>query len=382
MHPALTRHALTALHKAALAISQEIELNNVLQHIVDVARDLVGAEYAALGVPNDYGFLEAFIFSGMSPDDASQMPHLPRGRGLLGAIIQDKASLRVPRIAADSRSIGFPENHPPMSSFLGVPILNGPKAIGHIYLTNKIGADEFTEVDQELVEMLAAHAAIAIKNARLYEEIERLAVVEERTRIGMDLHDGVIQSIFAVGLTLESTRLAIAGAGEAGAEAEQLLDTAVEGLNDAIRDIRNFILDLRPRRFQGDLGQSISRLAREFQANTLVPLELNLPDHLGALPPRTAHSLFLTTQEALANVARHAKASHVSVRMDWGDGHSEVALEILDNGRGFDPDDSARRIGHGLSNMPTRAADLGGQFTVVSAPGEGTMIRMVVPAQN
>ena len=382
MQPELTRQALTALHKAALAISQEIELSNVLQHIVDVARDLVGAQYAALGVPNDHGFLDAFIFSGMKPEEAAQMPHLPRGRGLLGAIIQDKTPLRVPRIRDDPRSIGFPENHPPMDSFLGVPIMNGAKAIGHIYLTNKINADEFSEVDQELVEMLAAHAAIAIKNARLYEEIERLAVVEERTRIGMDLHDGVIQSIFAVGLTLESTRLAVAGTGKAGEEAEQLLDTAVEGLNDAIRDIRNFILDLRPRRFEGDLGQSISRLAREFQANTLVPLELHLPEHLGALPTRTAHSLFLTTQEALANVARHAKASQVQVALNWENGHNEIALEIIDNGRGFDPDDSARRIGHGLSNMPTRATDLGGQFMVISAPNQGTIIRLVVPARS
>ncbi len=382
MHPELTRQALTALHKAALAISQEIELNNVLQHIVDVARDLVGAQYAALGVPNDHGFLDAFIFSGMSSEQAAQMPHLPRGRGLLGAVIQDKTALRLARITDDARSIGFPENHPPMDSFLGVPIMNGVKAIGHIYLTNKIGANEFSAVDQELVEMLAAHAAIAIKNARLYEEIERLAVVEERTRIGMDLHDGVIQSIFAVGLTLESTRLAVAGTGEAGEEAEQLLDTAVEGLNDAIRDIRNFILDLRPRRFQGDLGQSISRLAREFQANTLVPLDLNIPEHLAALPTRTAHSLFLTTQEALANVARHAKASQVQVILNWENEYSEITLEIIDNGLGFDPDDSARRIGHGLSNMPARAADLGGQFMVVSAPNQGTTIRMVVPARS
>ena len=266
-----------------------------------------------------------------------------------------------------------------MHSFLGVPILNGSRAIGHIYLTNKIGAAEFSDVDQELVEMLAAHAAIAIKNARLYEEVERLAVVEERTRIGMDLHDGVIQSIFAVGLTLESTRLSLAGTGEAGEEASLLLDTAVEGLNDAIRDIRNFILDLRPRRFQGDLGLSISRLAREFQANTLVPLQLDLPESLATLPTRTAHTLFLTTQEALANVARHAKASQVLVQLSWENGHEEISLTIEDNGRGFDPDDSARRIGHGLANMPARAADLGGQFEVASAPGNGTIIRMVLP---
>jgi GAF domain-containing protein len=309
MHPELTRQALNALHKASLAISQELSLNKVLQHLADVACELAGAEYAAIGVPNDHGFLEAFIFSGISREQARQMAHPPRGRGLLGAMIQEKRSMRLRHITDDPRSIGFPENHPPMGSFLGVPIMYGDKAVGHIYLTNKLNAPEFSAVDQELVEMLAAHAAVAIKNARLYEEVERLAVVEERTRIGMDLHDGVIQSIFAVGLTLESTRLALAGTGEAGQEAEELLDTAVEGLNDAIRDIRNFILDLRPRRFQGDLGQSISRLAREFQANTLVPLQLDLPPQLESLPNRTAHTIFLSTQEALANVARHAKAT-------------------------------------------------------------------------
>lgn len=370
-----TQQALYALNEAALAIAQDLALDTVLQKIVDASRELVGAQYAALGVPNKDGLLETFVYSGMSVETAESMPHTPRGLGLLGAIIAEKQTIRVPEICHDHRSVGFPEGHPPMSSFLGVPVTAGDKALGNLYLTNKLDGPEFTAEDQHLVEMFAAHAAVAIQNAHLYEQVEQLAVLEERTRIGMDLHDGVIQSIYAVGLTLESARLSLPAG--ASAETTKLLEIAVEGLNDAIRDIRNFILDLRPRRFQGDLAQGLRQLSREFQANTLVPIELNVPDDLKHLPSRAARTLFLTTQEALANIARHAKASQVwlTVEVDI----STVTLTIKDNGRGFDPKDSTRRVGHGLSNMPARAKETSGKFRLTSAPGQGTTIVMSLP---
>jgi signal transduction histidine kinase len=261
-----------------------------------------------------------------------------------------------------------------MDSFLGVPIVGAGETIGKLYLTNKRGGEEFSEADQKLIEMLAAHAAVAIQNARLYAQVERLAILEERTRIGMDLHDGVIQSIYAVGLTLESTRLALPDDSE---EVTKLLDTAIEGLNDAIRDIRNFILDLRPRRFAGDVHLGMAQLVREFQANTMVPVSVSIPDGLDDLPLSLGRAIFLTTQEALANVARHARAKNVNITLRRTP--TRVILTIKDDGRGFDVTNEALRLGHGLANMQARAESLRGSFVLESAPGQGSTVTLDLP---
>ena len=261
-----------------------------------------------------------------------------------------------------------------MDNFLGVPIQGGGETLGNLYLTNKLEGDEFTEADQQLIEMLAAHAAVAIQNARLYSQIERLAIMEERTRIGMDLHDGIIQSIYAVGLTLESSRLALADNPQ---ETDQLLLQAIEGLNDAIRDIRNFILDLRPQRFAGDLAEALGRLQREFQVNTSVPVYLSAPpEATQALPPAVSRALFLTAQEGLANIARHARASQVKVVLERIGPAAQ--LIVADDGRGFDAATQAQATGHGLANMRSRADDLHGTFKLESAPGRGTTLRLTL----
>ncbi len=366
-----------ALDKATMAISSELTLDKVLQQIVDAARDLADAQYAALGVPNSQGFLETFIDSGMEPEVAADIPHLPKGLGLLGAIVKERKTIRIPRIMDDPRSVGFPEGHPPMVPLLGVPVIAGREVLGNLYLTNKLGADEFTQMDQDLVEILAAHAAVAIQNARLYEQVGRLAIVEERTRIGMDLHDGIIQSIFAVGLTLESTKLSLPNNPE---DADELLSYAIEGLNATIRDIRNFILDLRPHRFQGNLEQGLGRLVREFQANTMVAVSLSAEkDALAMLSASVARSLFLSTQEALANIARHAKAEQVLINIEAQD--NQLILRVSDDGRGFDMASKSYSVGHGLSNMRARAEDLDGSFDIASAPGKGTTVKLVFPIE-
>ena len=257
-------------------------------------------------------------------------------------------------------------------------MLAGGEILGNLYLTNKMGAAEFSQADQEMVELLAAHAAIAIQNARLYEQVGRLAIVEERTRIGMDLHDGVIQSIYAVGLTLESARLALQQNPE---EADTLLEQAISALNDTIRDIRNFILDLRPHRFGGDLRRGLARLVREFQANAIVPVSLTIPpDSIENLPTPVTRSLFLTTQEALANIARHAKATQVEVTFRRTDDH-KIQLTIRDNGQGFDVQSKTYSVGHGLSNMRARADDLNGTCKIHSVFGEGTTITLTLPVR-
>ena len=365
---------LESFNKAALTVAGELDSQKVLQLIVDTARELVNAKYAALGVPDKQGNMKRFLHSGMPPEVAKEIPHYPQGHGLLGAIVIEQKPIRIPDISKDPRSVGFPTGHPKMVSFLGVPILRAGEPLGNLYLTEKQGAKSFTESDQKLIEMLAAHAAIAVQNANLYEEIERLAVLEERTRIGMDLHDGVIQSIYAVGLTLESIRLAMPNGSE---ESAQLLDTAISGLNDAIRDIRNFILDLRPRRFSGDLSQGLARLVREFQANTMVPVTITVAQKLDDLPTAPARAIFLTAQESLANVARHARAQNVTITLVRSD--STVTLVLNDDGQGFDPHDNSRQVGHGLANMQARADGLGGSFKIRSAPGQGPTVTLRLP---
>ena len=371
----LRNRQLAALNDAAVAIAGELALDKVLQQIVDSARELAEAEYAALGVPGPDGFLETFVYSGLTAGQVARIPHLPKGLGLLGAIIRERKAIRIPRIGDDPRSVGFPKGHPPMEAFLGVPVMAGDEMLGNLYLTNKIGADSFTATDQELVELLAVHAAIAIQNARLYEQVGRLAIIEERSRIGMDLHDGVIQSIYAVGLTLESTRLALPdGAGEA----DQLLGHAIEALNHTIQDIRNFILDLRPHRFRGDLSEGLARLIREFQANTMIGTTLSAqPEAVSGLLAPVARAIFLTTQEALANVARHARATQVEVSIERE--VANVILTIGDDGRGFNVAERDRTVGHGLSNMEARAKELNGSFEIHSTPGGGTTVKLALP---
>ena len=370
------KSSLAALNKAALAVAGNLSLDKVLRQIVESARELAGARYAALGIPDGRGGLAKFIHSGLPSEQVAQISHEPEGHGLLGALLQEGRTIRIPQIADDPRSIGFPSGHPPMDSFLGVPIKGGGEIMGNLYLADKVDGDEFTPADEELIELLAAHAAIAIKNARLYEEVGRLAIVEERSRIGMDLHDGVIQAIYAVGLNLESARLLLPE-GEHD-EAVRLIDAAINGLNDAIRDIRNFILDLRPRRFDGNLGEGLARLTREFQANTMIPVDLRLPDDtLDPVPPPVARAIFFTAQEALANVARHARASNVVVEAERED--RVVKLRIEDDGGGFDVNHQLQTTGHGLANMRARAEEQDGNFTVHSESGAGTRIAIELP---
>jgi signal transduction histidine kinase len=377
-----SEQALAALNRAALAIASEVSLEKVLQQITDSARDLVGSRYAALGVPDAENHLEKFVTSGMTAEAASHIPHQPRALGLLGAIMHEGRTIRVPLVAEDPRSVGYPSGHPPMETFLGVPIMAGRKVLGNLYLTDKIpageGVAEFTAADQELLEMFAAHAAVAIQNARLYEQIGRLAIIEERSRIGMDLHDGVIQSIYAVGLTLESARLMLPDEPD---EASVILEQLISSLNEVIRDIRNFILDLRPQRFSGDLNEALGRLVREFQANAMVPVIFSADSQkMTAWPLPVARTIFMTTQEALANVARHARADQVEVAI-WQEAGTAV-LTISDDGVGFNAEEQDQSVGHGLANMRTRAEELNGTVSVESSPGKGTQIRLKLPASN
>src|SRR3954468_24692725 len=259
--------ALAALDDAARAIAGVLRIEDVLQLIVDRVRDLVDAKYAALGIVGPNGRIEQFITSGMDPHVRQAIGALPTGRGLLGLIIREGRSYRIPVIAGHPDSSGFPPNHPPMRSFLGVPVVLEGRAIGNFYLTDKVDAVEFSEDDQRLVEVFARHAAIAIDNARLHAQVRRLAVDDERERIGGDLHDGIIQTLYAVALSLEDVGELMADDRRA---AEERVDRAIDSLNEAIGDLRTFIYGLRPELLgRTTLIESIRSLTEELRGTAL-----------------------------------------------------------------------------------------------------------------
>jgi len=367
---------LIALHNASLELVKDVSLDRLLERIAAVACEQADARYAALGVLDENGKLVKFISVGMEEDAIKRMAHPPVGKGLIGELMNTETPLRVPVIQEHPRSVGFPAHHPKMVSFLGVPIRTSHHQLGQIYLTEKIGAPEFTADDEKIIQMLAAYAAAAIQNARLHENTHRLAVLEERERIGMDLHDGIIQAIYGVGLSLEGALHYIDGS---PAEAKERIQHSIDGLNQAIRDLRAYILDLRPRQMGNDgLMSGLRRLATEFRTNSLAEVVLTGPDaELIDLSPSQALALFHICQETLANAAKHAKASKVEISL-WST-EDRLLMEIHDNGRGFDMESMNLSIGHGLANMQTRAQAAGGDVDISSMPGEGTTVLAWVP---
>jgi signal transduction histidine kinase len=367
-----------ALREATLAISADLSLVETLKRIVTAAAELADARYAALGVPDESGeYLAEFITTGLSHEAEARIGHRPRGHGILGVILREGQSLRLRDLHEHPRSFGFPPNHPPMTSFLGVPITRKGERLGNLYLTDKRSAEEFSPEDQRLIELLAAHAGVAIENARLYSRVQHLSVVEERQRIGMDLHDGIIQSIYAVGLTLEFAKADVADGQYASAETQ--INQAMEALNATIRDIRSYILDLRPRRFQGDnLVNGLELLLAEFKANTLMAVTFTAQAEADAqLTPDARLALFHITQEALSNAVKHSRASGVDVRLARENG--AVILSIKDNGRGMVESEVEHRMGHGLENMRDRAKALGGSIAIGPVESGGTEVRVAIP---
>lgn len=372
---------LAALHGAAIALTTELDLNTVLQKVVDLARTLVNAQYGALGVLQEDGkFIEQFITSGISPQQRAQMGVPPRGHGLLGALIHEGTTIRIPNIAQDARSAGFPPNHPPMTSLLGVPIRFKGRVIGDLYVTDKRAPDGalsvFSDQDQEVLEMFATQAAIAIENAQLYRQKQQLAVLQERDRFGMDLHDGIIQSIYAVGLRLEDAQTRIEGE---PLEAQTRLHQAILSLNDVIRDIRNYILDLRPQRFQGrDLRRGLDELVRDFRANTFLNVNLTADTvEENLLSPEQTVEILHVAQEALTNVRKHARATQVE--LDLVRDADALILTIEDNGIGMTSARNDGSGGNGLPNMRERARSAGGDLAIEPSDNNGTRVVLRIP---
>jgi signal transduction histidine kinase len=261
-----------------------------------------------------------------------------------------------------------------MHSFLGVPIKVKGQPVGDLYLTNKQGGTRFSADDQTLVERFAAHAGLAIENARLSERVQALAVVEERERIGRDLHDGIIQRIYGVTLGLDDVpEIALRDP----AAAAERVDRAIDSLHDAIREIRTFIYGLRPGLDdEGSMGPALESLAEETRLNTAMRIDVTA-GMMAAVAPSVRGELLSIAREALSNAVRHASATRTTLQIGEADG--ELRLEIADDGTGFDTDAPAGDGHHGLANIGRRAESLGGNLVLESAPGRGTRIIVTVP---
>jgi len=370
--------ALNAVDEAARAIAGLLDVEEALQLIVERVRALVGARYAALGIVGPDDRIQRFITSGMSHDQREAIGPLPRGRGLLGLIIREGISYRIPDIAAHPGSSGFPENHPPMTSFLGVPVTSGGRSVGNFYLTEKTGAPEFTADDQRLVELFALHAGIAIENARLHQQAAEYAIVQERDRIGRDLHDGIIQSLYAVSLSLEDVPEIMASS---PGEAEGRIDAAIDSLQASIRELRNFIYGLRPETFDGaDVAAGIAALGEQFRYNTLIEIDVEIDAKAARdVSPEHGAELLQLVRESLSNAARHAHPRHLVVTFRPEDGGA--TLVVSDDGVGFDPSGVVAAGHQGLANMRARAAAIGATMEIESTLGRGTRIIVAVPSR-
>ena len=373
--------ALAAVSDAVLGLAGDLSVDAVLERLVHAARELVDARYAALGTPDEGGTgFERFITAGMTDAEIEAMGPLPRTHGLLGAMLSSTSPFRTEEISADRRFRGWwPPTHPRMRSFLGVPIVFKGDVIGAFYLTDKTTAPTFSEDDERLVQVLAAHAGVLIEHARLFEQSRELSVLDERNRLARELHDAMTQSLFSLRLTLET--------------AASLLDSHPEGASGGVRaelqraaslvdslfgELRSLIFELRPPALAADgLAATVRKHLEVVGRAHGLAVEVAVTGD-GRLAEQTERELFRIFQEAVANAVRHAGASSLTVALDVGG--ERISMRVTDDGKGFDPAARAirsRRLG--LTSMRERAHSLGGTLTVDSAPGRGTTVRVDVP---
>jgi signal transduction histidine kinase len=376
MGASYTVEQIRALVEAGIALTSEMSLEGILQKLVEIARSQVNSRYAALSVLDRDGRIEQFVTSGIDDAERARIGHIPEGHGLLAVLLREGESLLLPDISQDPRSCGFPPNHPAMTSLLGVPVLSRGRIIGNLYLTDKQGSPEFEETDEEIVRMLATQAAAAIETGRLQEQLESLARLEERERIAMDLHDGVIQSVYATALHLEDAGEKLS---DAPADAGPVIDKSIDTLHQVIKDIRGYIFELRAQVSEvDDLPGAIRDLAETLQINTLISVDVEIvAPPRGQLTQAQAVGLFHIAQEALNNVSKHSRATAVTIKFVSRDGR--VELEVEDNGTGFDAAEAGATDRHGLRNIKDRARSLGGDLIIDSKVRRGTVVRVELP---
>jgi signal transduction histidine kinase len=358
-----------------MAVGSDLDLAATLQRIVDAARALVDARYCALGVLDATGAgLAEFIVSGIDEATYRAIGDVPKGHGILGLLITDPRPLRLPDLTEHPDSFGFPPNHPEMRSFLGVPITVRGEVFGNLYLTDKQSGEPFTEVDEELTVALAAAAGAAIDNARLHARLQELAVLEDRDRIAMDLHDTVIQQLFAIGLGLQGTARMIHEPEAAGR-----LQAAVDDLDETIKQIRSTIFALGTRVTTPTSGarDQILAVVAEVARSIATEPHVRLEGPIGtALTAEQVDDLLAALRELLTNVARHADAGNVRVLVEAT--AEAVTLTVEDDGVGpLLPGTPTE--GRGLVNLTTRAGRLGGAFELRPRDGGGSVAVWRIP---
>src|SRR5256714_4053829 len=368
MAETLDSRALRAVSDVVVTIAAEHRFEPVLEQLADAARQLAGSRYAAIGVPDGEGGFSHFITSGMTQKQWDAIGELPRQHGLLGAMLETAESFRFPNIQEHQRFEGWPDTHPSMRSFLGVPIVSEDEVIGSFYLTDKKGrrGAVFGDADQELIETLAAHAAVAIQNARLYERSRELTVVEERNRLARELHDAVNQTLFSVSLTADAAALLVETEPE---RAKEQLGEVRELVRSAMAEMRSLIFELRPGDVVADglaatLQKHVDVLRRVH--GTDIQLELDGVE----VEPELEREVFRVTQEAIGNALKHAQPEHVRVEVRR-DGH-KPRVTHPGGGARLGPEGARARRHLGLISMRERAEALGGAPGVRSRPGGGT----------
>lgn len=363
---------LRRLLDATLAIGSELSLNDVLQRIATTATELVGAQYGALGVLSpDGNQLSEFITVGIDEAARAQIGQLPKGHGILGLLIREPRPIRLPDLQEHPDSFGFPPNHPRMQSFLGVPIRVRGTVFGNLYLCDKVNGEAFNDIDEELAVSLGVAAGVAIDNARLHAAVAEFALVEDRERIARDLHDTVIQRLFACGLTLQSTIALIADA-----PARDRLTTVVADLDETIREIRSAIFELHTSRIPGrSTRAAILELCHEASRSLGFEPVVRFEGPIdGATEGPLADAILAVARELLSNVAQHAHATSVSVGVEVASG--VLTLQVDDDGCGVAANLGA---GRGLENAQVRAEKLGGTFRITPASQQGTTATWLVP---
>ena len=370
-----SRAALRAVGEVIAAMAVAPSLEATLQGLVRAARPLASCRYAAVGVPDGSGGFSHFITAGMSDELIAAIGRLPRTHGLLSAMLERPVPHRASDISKDPRFEWWPAAHPRMTPFLGVPILSAGEVVGAFYLTDKIGADEFSDQDQELIELFAAHAAVAIATARVHERSRELSVVEERNRLARDLHDAVSQTLFSLTLTAEAASELLDRDTEAArAQLAEVRRLAAE----AREEMRSLVFQLRPADLEADglvatLRKHVEVLGRVHAAGLDLTVRGNAEPDAGV-----QRELYRIAQEALQNALKHSGAGRIGVELDLDP--ARTRLVVTDDGSGFDPADPRVRSQHlGVTVMAERARAVGGRLDLRSAPGEGTTVTAEVP---